>query len=125
MCDPEREGQRRCTPWVRTAGKLVNTDKEKAELLNCFFPLSISTVNFYFKNIIQGESPLTGKRKMLHPFLKRVKKEDPGSYCFFSLTSMPEKTVEQILLEAVLKHMEDKEVSQDNFTGHLPRASPA
>lgn len=119
MCEPEREGQRRCTPWVRKAGKLVKTDKEKTELLNYFFPLSIFTVNLYFKNTLQGKSPLTRKRKMLHPFLKRAKKEDPGNYCFFSLPSMPEKTVEQILLETVLKYMEDKEVTQDSFTGHF------
>ncbi|GAB0189137.1 mitochondrial enolase superfamily member 1 [Grus japonensis] len=76
-------------------------------------PLSI----IFKKYCSPTKFPLTGKGENITLIFKKGKKEDPRNYRPVSVTSVPGKIMEQTLLETMLRHMENKEVTGDGQHG--------
>ncbi|KGL77080.1 RNA-directed DNA polymerase from mobile element jockey, partial [Tinamus guttatus] len=57
-----------------------------------------------------GEVPEDWKKANVTPVFKKGKKEDPGNYRPVSLTSVPGKVMERLILAVISRHMEDKKV---------------
>jgi len=66
-----------------------------------------------------GEVPEDWRKASVTPVFKKGKKEDPGKYRPVSLTSIPGKMMKMLILEVIIKQVEEKRVirsSQHGFT---------
>jgi len=66
-----------------------------------------------------GEVPEDRRKASVTPIFKKGKKEDPGNYRPVSLTSTSGKVMKQLILEVIIKQVEEKKVirsSQHGFT---------
>ncbi|KFO88982.1 hypothetical protein N320_11642, partial [Buceros rhinoceros silvestris] len=66
-------------------------------------PLTI----IYQQSWLSGEVPIDWKLVNVTPVYKKGQKEDPGNYRPVSLTSVPGKVMEQIILSAITRHVQD------------------
>ncbi|KAK4817156.1 hypothetical protein QYF61_002890 [Mycteria americana] len=77
--------------------------KELADVLTK--PLSI----IYQQSWLTGEVPADWRLANVTPIYKKGWKEDPGNYRPVSLTSVPGKLMEQIILSAITRHVENNQ----------------
>ncbi|KFV53314.1 hypothetical protein N328_02290, partial [Gavia stellata] len=77
---------------------------ELAEVLTK--PLSI----IYQQSWLTWEVPVDWRLANVTPIFKKGWKEDPGNYRPVSLTSVPGKIMEQIMLSAITWHVQDNQV---------------
>jgi len=66
-----------------------------------------------------GDMPEDWRKAHVTPVFKNGKKEHPRNYRLVSLTSIPEKVMEQLILDVISKQVEEKQVvrsSQHGFT---------
>ncbi|KFP28178.1 RNA-directed DNA polymerase from mobile element jockey, partial [Colius striatus] len=57
-----------------------------------------------------GEVPEDWRKASVTPVFKKVRKEDPGNYRLVSLTSIPGKVMEHLILNVITEYMKEKMV---------------
>ncbi|KFQ33488.1 hypothetical protein N332_09301, partial [Mesitornis unicolor] len=58
---------------------------------------------------LTGKVPVNWRLANVTPIYKKGWKEDPGNYRPVSLTSVPGRVMEQIILSAITRHMQDNQ----------------
>jgi len=97
--------------------KSMGPDEVHPRVLRELVDKLLATLHLFEKSWQSGEVPSDWKRGNITPIFNKGKKEDPANWRAVSLTSLPVKTMEQILLETVLKHVENKKVICNSYHG--------
>ncbi|PKU30268.1 glycerol kinase [Limosa lapponica baueri] len=112
----KRKTRENAGPLLNELGALVVEDAEKVELLNAFFA-SVFTAKASpqeprpWRSWRTGEVSEDWRKANVTPAFRKGKKEDPGNYRPVSLTSIPGKAMEQLILGMISKPVEEKKGS--------------
>ncbi|KAK4832250.1 hypothetical protein QYF61_021602 [Mycteria americana] len=87
--------------------------RELAEVLTK--PLSI----LYQQSWLSGEVPVDWKLANVMPIYKKGQKEEPGNYRPVSLTLVPGKVMEQMILSTMTQHVRDNQVIRPSQHGFM------
>ncbi|KAK4811461.1 LOW QUALITY PROTEIN: hypothetical protein QYF61_006395 [Mycteria americana] len=91
--------------------------RELAEALTKPLPI------LYQQSWLTGEVPADCRLANVTPIFKEGQKEDPGNYRAVSLTSVPGKLMEQIILSAITQHVRDNQVISPSQHGFMKAKS--